>query len=124
MSDKLKITDLIAKAEANRDRKKDRQEIFVKSLGTIVIEEPDNAVIMEASDMDGTDADAYLIYRCVVDPDLTSEELKKALGVPDPVGVVCALIPKSGERKQLTKACMSLAGYGEDSVKVIKDIKN
>ena len=81
MSDKLKITDLIAKAEANRDRKKDRQEIFVKSLGTIVIEEPDNAVIMEASDMDGTDADAYLIYRCVVETgDMNSVRLLFSAG--------------------------------------------
>lgn len=125
MSEVLKLTDLIAKAEDIKKRKKARKEVFIESLGgNIVLEEPDKADIMSAFDMDGGAGDSYIVYRCIVDPDLTDAGLKKAFGAADPVDLVNKLFPKSGERAQLAKLCMALAGYNNDAVKVVKDIKN
>lgn len=120
---KITLEDLIKRA-AEPAHKKATANLYVDSLkGTITIKEPDEATCMDALNMGGDKGNDYIIYHCVVEPNLKDADLRKAFGVVEPLEIVRKIFPKAGERAAISQICVEMAGFG-DSVKVIEEIKN
>lgn len=121
---KITLKDLISRAEQRKADKKELRQLYVKSLdGTITIMKPERALVLEALDMeDDAEADKYLVYNCVVEPNLKDKELHKAYNVIAPMDIVDEIFDP-GEVAGISKEIVKLAGY-VDGVKVVNDIKN
>lgn len=121
---KVTLQDLIARAEQKKQDKKELRQLYIESLdGTITIIKPDRKLILEAMDMeDESEGDKYLVYNCVVDPNLKDKELQQAYKVVSPMDIVDDVF-EPGEIANISKEIVRLAGY-IDSVKVVDDIKN
>ena len=122
---KITLKDLIARKEQMLEAKRTpkRLDLFVKSLdGVITIEEPSRAIVIEAQEM-GTDAsDAYLIYQCVVEPNLKDTELHKEFGCVEPLEIIDKIF-SAGEVVKISQQCLELGGY-VDGVSVADTLKN
>jgi hypothetical protein len=121
---KVTLKDLIARAEQSKADKKELRQLYVTSLdGTITIIKPDRAMVLEAMDMGNEeDGDRYLVYNCVVDPNLKDKDLQNAYKTVSPLDIVDKIFDP-GEVASISKEIVRLAGY-IDSVKVVDDIKN
>lgn len=96
--------------------------LHIKSLdGTITIKSPSVSLAQDCVDMQ--DGDTYLVQQCVVDPPLKSQQLQEEFGCTDPLDLV-RLIFEPGEIPQIAQECLRLAGYGNDSVTLVEEIKN
>lgn len=123
---KITLKDLIARKEQMLEAKKTpkRKNLFVKSLnGTIVIEEPSRSLVTEAQEMENGKNDVYMVYQSVVEPNLKDSSLQQEFGCVEPLDIVDILF-SAGEVMAISKACLELAGYSEDSVKAVEDLKN
>lgn len=121
---KITLKDLIANSDKIKNKKKETREIYIKSLeGSIVIEKPDRALCVDAWDMEEDKGDLFIVYNCVISPNLKDTELHKAYGIDEPFEIVDAIF-EPGEVASISKECVNFAGYGIDSVKVVEDIKN
>jgi len=125
MNSKTKITldELLRRKEQMLESKKQKKTktLYVKSLdGTITIESPTAAMAREAQDMEN--GDEYMVYSCVVEPDLKSKELRDSFGCVEPMEIVEKIFDV-GEIPQIAVECLKLAGY-VDGVKAVEDIKN
>lgn len=120
---KLTLKDLIAKKEKVLNNKGKTRNLFIKSLdGIITIEKPSIETVIDASRIDnGIESDRYLVYNCIVEPNLKDKELQQAYGCVEPIDIL--KIFNDGEISSIAKECMSLAGYS-GSVSVVDDIKN
>jgi len=121
---KVTLDELIKKAVEKKNVGPKTKKLFVQSLnGCIVIEKPDRKLCLDALDMeDSAEADAYLVYECVVEPSLKNPELQKAYGVVRPLDVVTEIF-EPGEIASISKEILKFAGY-IDSVKPVEDVKN
>lgn len=120
---KVTIKDLIAKAEQSKEDKKELRQLYITSLdGTITIMKPDRALVYESMDMDEEDGDRYLVYNCVVEPNLKDKDLQNTYKTVSPLDIVDKIFDP-GEVASISKEIVRLAGY-IDSVKVVDDIKN
>lgn len=121
---KVTLKDLIARAEQSKADKKELRQLYVASLdGTITIIKPDRAMVLEAMDMGNEeDGDRYLVYNCVVEPNLKDKDLQNAYKTVSPLDIVDKIFDP-GEVASISKEIVRLAGY-IDSVKVVDDIKN
>lgn len=119
---KLTLKDLIAKKEQVLNKKKTR-DLYIKSLDAVItIEKPSIETIVDASKIDsGVESDKYLVYNCIIDPNLRDKELQQAYGCVEPSDIL--KIFDDGEISSIAKECMNLAGYS-GSVSVVDDIKN
>ena len=118
---KITLDELLRRKEQMLDGKKKKKTgtLYIKSLGgTITIESPDLA--RDAQDMDS--GDAYMVYSCVIEPNLKSKELQQAFGCVEPMEIVDKIFDV-GEIPQIAVECLKLAGY-VDGVKAVDDIKN
>lgn len=124
MNKTITVKDLISKKEEIKNRKNETTELFVKSLeGNITIKKPDRQLCLEAIEMEDTQrADIFVVYNCVVEPDLRNGDLAKAFDLVEPDEIVAAIF-EPGEITNISKECLKFAGY-LDSVEVIKDLKN
>ena len=121
---KLTLSEIIAKKEQILEAKTKGKKIsvFVESLGgAIVVEKPDKSLIAESVEMDN--GDEYLLYQCCVEPCLKDTNLHKEFGCVEPMEIVAKLF-EPGEVTAIAKKLLGLAGYGENSTKVIEEIKN
>lgn len=124
MNKNISITDLISKKGELESRQDKTVQLSVKSLdGMITIKRPDRQLCLEAIDMeDSEQADVYLVYNCVVEPDLKNKELQEAFKVVEPDEIVTKIF-EPGEITNISKECLVLAGYS-NSVEVVSDLKN
>lgn len=120
---KLTLKDLIAKKEQVLNSKNKTRNLYIKSLdGVITIEKPSIDLIIDASKIDeGAESDKYLVYNCIVEPNIKDKELQKAYECVEPTEIL--KIFEDGEISTIAKECMDLAGYN-GSVSVVEDIKN
>jgi len=121
---KITLANIIARKEQMLEGKKKPKtaQLYVKSLdGEITISCPDKALIKDIMDSDD-DMDEYLLYQCVIEPNLKDANLHKEFGCVEPTEIVNILF-EQGEIKQISREIINLAGYG-DSVKVVEDLKN
>lgn len=124
MSKNVSVKDLIAKRESINGRKDKTVELYVESIdGNIKIKRPDRKLCLEAIDMDDSEkADVFMVYNCIVEPNMKDQELQKAYGVVEPDEIITKIF-EPGEITSISKQCLILAGYN-NSVEVVSDIKN
>lgn len=125
MAEHLTIKELMKrKAELKEKKsKKQTQTLYIKSLdANIVIEKPDKSTIANALSMDN--GDEFLTYEVVVSPKLKSKELHAEFEVTyEPTKIVDILF-EQGEITSIAQQALTMAGYGNTSVKVVDDLKN
>jgi hypothetical protein len=125
MSDMKKITleDLIKRKEQIEANKKKRTTLYIESLnGTITIEKPSLDVLAKAQGMDPVEGDKYLVYSCVVEPNIKDKQLQSIYGCIEPYDIVEKIFDEL-EIPKIAKACMDLAGF-KNRVEVVDAVKN
>ena len=120
MSKKLTIQDLIAQKEKLLNKKLKKEVLFIKSFdGEITITAPSSSLILEAQDLgedDPTRADVYMVYQCMVEPNLKDQKLQEAFDCVEPMDVVEEIF-LPGEIASIASKIMGLGGFG-DSVTI------
>jgi len=129
MGKQLTIADLLAKKEELKKGNRRTASLYIASLdGEITIQEPERSVALEALQMAQDDsrsdkADPYLVYHCVVQPNLKDQQLQKEFGCVEPFDIVDMLF-RPGEIQAISGHALKLAGFGEGVRKVDEIIKN
>ncbi len=122
---KLTLEELMRRKEQILAAKKVKKTktLYIESLdSTIIIEEPDGALVNDAVEME-TDGDKYMVYNSVKEPNLKDAKLREEFGCIEPTDIVDMLFD-AGEIPQIATQCMALAGYKEGNVKAVEEIKN
>lgn len=124
MAKKVTLKDLIGNKDNIQGRREETRELFIKSLdGVITIKKPNRQLCLDAIDMeDSMNADVFVVYNCVIEPNLKDTELHKAYGVVEPDEIVTTIF-EPGEISNISRECLVLAGYS-NSVEIVDDIKN
>lgn len=125
---KLTITDLLERKEQLVSKKKKTKELYLDQLdATITIEEPERSMVVDTIELgneenfDGN-ADDYMVYNIVVDPNLKDTDLQKAYDCKEPMDIVSRIFD-IGTVTGIAKAGMALAGYNS-TVTPVDDLKN
>ena len=122
---KLTLEELMRRKTQMLESKKTKKtaELYVESLkATVTVEAPSRALVIDSQAMDDN-ADQYLVYECIKEPDLHNSELLKEFGVDVPMNIVDVIFTP-GEITRIAMECMELAGYHEGCVKKLEEIKN
>lgn len=125
---KLTLTDLIKKKEQLKQKQNMTEEIYIPSLNSyIVVQKPNRALCMEAlavaqNEATQEKADLYMVYHCVIEPNLKDSKLQEEFGCLEPTDIVEKIF-EPGEIGSISGYCLQMAGYS-DSVKAVKDLKN
>lgn len=111
----LTIQSLIDQREAIQGKKALTYEIET-SLGTIICKAPSATVLSESSSMDrDNDGDCYLIYSCIIEPNLSDSKLQKEFGCIEPLDIVNKIF-SLGEVRGIANALVELAGYNKSKL--------
>ena len=120
---KITLDTLLARKEqAIEDKRKNSTgELYVQSLdGTITVKPPTRAILSDARETDDDSlADRYLVYQCVVEPNLKDKKLQDAYGCGEPDEIVDKIF-ELGEISKIADKCVNMAGFG-NSVKTVKN---
>jgi hypothetical protein len=117
---KITIKKLLEDKEKISKKARKQASLYVKSLdGEVVIQAPTASQTKDAQDTDYPDE--YIIYNCLVEPNLKDEALQKEFGCIDPIEIVSKIFD-AGEIPLIAVECLRLSGY-VDGVKVVADIK-
>lgn len=119
----ITVEELIARKEKLLKKEKATAVMHVKSLGCDVkIEEPSSAILADVQDMDDQKfANKYVVYECIVDPNVKDPKLHEAFGNPPIKQDILDFLMKEGEITALSGECAELAGYGSDSITLVKN---
>ncbi|WP_342504201.1 hypothetical protein [Lysinibacillus sp. FSL L8-0126] len=123
---RLTVTDLMKEKEKYQVKDDVTEEVLVERLGVeVVLRKPEKSLCVDTMKMardenNDTDADVYMVYNTMVEPNLKDAELQKAYGCTLPTDIV-AKIFDPGEIEQLSGMALELAGYKKGGVKVIKN---
>ena len=125
---RLTLDEMIRRSEQAKEAKSKNKtkELYVESLdGTITITKPTRNQVTDAMNMDASsgESDAYLVYECVTEPPLKNKQLQQAYGCQDPLDIIDKIF-EPGEVVNISKAALSFAGYVDDSVKAVEELKN
>lgn len=119
---KLTLKELIDKKDKFAGAKKETKEIYVEKLdATVTIERPERSLIIESIEMGNDGGDNFLVYNCIVEPDLKDTELQKAYGCVEPTDIVDKIFDL-GSVKGIAEQALSMAG-ADSKVSVVDDIK-
>ena len=120
---KLTIGDLIANADKIKGLKNETKELYIKSLdATITIMKPSRSTILDSDDLSREDKNFFLVYECIVDPNLKDALLQAAYGVTG--YEILDKIMDPGEMDNIAKEMIRFSGYDAGRVSVVEDIKN
>lgn len=126
MKNKITITDLIAKKDILRNRKKATAEIETE-IGIITIVMSDKALVSDAIEMGRDGGDEYLCYECVSEPNLKDKKLQETFDCASPLDIVGKIF-KPGEIATIATLIMRHAGYNDGKADFVKkmdeEIKN
>lgn len=118
----ITVEELIAQKEKLLKREKSTAIVHIKSLDRDVkVEEPSAAALADIDDMEKDFANKYIVYECLVEPNIKDPAMREAFGNPAVAHDILDYILKKGEIERLSGVCASLAGYGRDSVEIIKN---
>lgn len=126
---KITIAQLLEQKEKLKNKEPKRQTLFVASLGgEIVIQEPERGLALEAlqmtQDSEKEDmADPYLVYHCVIEPNLKDPALQTEFGCTEPMDIV-EMIFRPGEVAAIGGHAMKLAGFATGVRAIDDEIKN
>ena len=120
---KLTVGDLIANSDKIKARKNETKELYVKSLdATITVMKPSRATILDSHDLGNEEGNDFLVYECVVEPNLKDPALQEAYSVTG-YGILESIFDL-GEVDNIAKEIIVFAGYGADRVSVVETTKN
>ncbi|GED64351.1 phage tail assembly chaperone [Lysinibacillus fusiformis] len=123
---RLSVTDLLKEKEKYQVKDDVTETVIVERLGVeVVLRKPEKSLCVDTMKMtrdenNDTDADEYMVYNTMVEPDLKDPELQKAYGGTLPTDVVSKIF-EPGEIAQLSEVAFELAGYKKGGVKAIKN---
>lgn len=120
---KLTIADLINNKEKLSHRKKITKDVYIDQLDAVVtLESPDRALILETLEMEGATSDDFLIYNCIIEPNLKDAELQKIYACVEPMDIIEKLFDL-GTIKGLAEQALSMAGF-DSKVTAVEELKN
>lgn len=126
----ISLKDLIANKE--KFERKNGGELVTLRLerldANIVIETPSKEFCMDVFDMTNDEertkqADAYMVYSIVKEPNLKDAELHKAYDCVEPTDIVEKIFT-FGEVQAIVNKGFELAGFDKGSVSVVEELKN
>ena len=129
MTNKITVTDLLKNKEKYAKKESVKADVYIKRLdGNITIEKPSRSLVMESLEMAYDDnqkmnADPFLVYNVIVEPDLKDKELQKEYECVEPMDIVSKIF-EPGEISRIAQFAVELAGYGESGVEMVKELKN
>lgn len=96
--------------------------------GEIVIETPTKELCLDVMDMTRDDetaknADAYMVYSMILEPNLKDKELQKAYECDEPTDIVEKIFTL-GEIGYIVNKGFESAGFDKGSVSVVEEVKN
>ena len=116
---RLSVLDLMKQKEKYQLKDDVNQVVLVERLGVeVVVRKPEKSLCVDVMKMsrdenNDTDADEYMVYNTMVEPNLKEPELKESYGCTLPTDIV-AKIFEPGE------IAFELAGFKKGGVKAIK----
>lgn len=121
---KLTLKDLIIKKEQIEANKKKTADLHIPSLDAVItIQKPSIDIVTDALAIEnGMESNKYLIYNCIIEPNLNDKELRDAYGCIEPTEILNKIFD-DGEIGSIAEECLKLAGY-KNSVSVVEKIKN
>jgi hypothetical protein len=125
---KLTLTDLIKEKEKYQVKENTTQSLLIDRIGSyITIRKPERSLCLEAFQMAGDEnqaenADIFIAYNIIVEPNLKDPQLQKEYECAEPQDIIEKIF-ESGEISQIAGAGMELAGYNSN-IKKVNDIKN
>ena len=121
---KLTLEEVLRRKEQILEAKKQRKrcDLYIDSLGGIItIAEPRKGIISDAKGMDDdNEANKFVVYDCVVEPNLKNQKLQTEFNCGEPTDIVDIFF-KEGEIAQIATKAMELAGYMKGSVQELKN---
>ena len=123
---RLSVTDLMKEKEKYQVKDDVTEVVLVERLGVeVVLRKPEKSLCVDTMKMgrdenNDTDADEYMVYNTMVEPNLKDPELKKMYGGTLPTDIV-AKIFEPGEIALLSDIAFELAGYKKGGVKAVKN---
>lgn len=125
---KLSVTELIKDKEKFLPKENVTQELLIERLGaTVTIRKPERSLVLETLEL-GKDenfegnADDFMVYNIITEPNLKDPELQKAYGCVEPTDIVSKIF-EIGEVSDIAKAGMKLAGFMSNAT-AVEDLKN
>jgi hypothetical protein len=128
MTRKLTLTDLMKDKEKYQVKDDVTAEVYIPRLdANVTLRKPERSLCVETIQMTQDDnlvdqADPYLVYNIMVEPNLKDKELQKAYGCVEPTDIVGKIF-ETGEIPSIAQVGLELAGY-DKSIKRVKDLKN
>ncbi len=120
---KLSIGDLIANADKNKAKKTETRELYVKSLdATITITKPSRATVLDSSELGEGEANLFVVYECVSEPNFKDSTLQDAYNVTG--YEILDQIFDPGEVDYIAKEILEFAGYDKGTVSIVEAVKN
>lgn len=108
------------KITAKREEKKTAQ-FYIESLDSLVtVTAPDRLLVIETQSKDEAEAQLYMIYNCVTEPNLKNTELHQAYGC---VGNPMRIVEKIFTDAEIPALALKCYGVSSGAVKDV-DIKN
>lgn len=123
---RLTVTDLMKEKEKFQTKNDEVAVVFVERLNAeVVIRKPEKSLCVDALRMNrdknnDTDADVYMVYNTMTEPDLKNKELQKEFGCVLPTDIVEKIF-EPGEIASLSEMAFDLAKYKDGGVTIIKN---
>lgn len=120
---KLTLAKLIDDKEKSVGDKKVTKEVYIEQLdATVTIEKPNRSLILESFELGSSEADDFLIYNCIVEPNLKDKELQKVYGCIEPTDIIEKIFDL-GSIKGIAEQALSMAGF-DSKVTAVEELKN
>ncbi len=118
------IAELIGKKDEIRNKKNALYELET-SIGDIVAKLPTSSTVADAWAMSNTmEGNKFLLFNCIIDPNLKDKQLQEAYDCLEPTDIVPAIF-QVGEISRIASVLMERAGFGGDiNYKIHKEVKN
>lgn len=129
MVKRLTVTDLLKQKEQFKAKKRETSIVKIERLDVeVVVEKPEKSLCLEAISMTrnpetADNADAFLVYSVLKEPNLKDPELQKAYGCVEPTEIVDEIF-EPGEIAELANLALELGGFKKGTISVVEHVKN
>src|SRR5690606_8074326 len=98
-------------------------DVFVEELGAVItIEKPSRRLVMESLELAENGGDDFLVYNCIVEPNLKDPELQRVYECVEPTDVVEKIF-NLGSTKGIAEQILLMAGF-DSKVTAVDELKN
>lgn len=123
----ITIEDILKRKDFYKNKKVETKELYIRSIDSnIVIKKPDKELMYDVSDMsdkgNDKDADNYLVYESIVEPNLKDPKLQEAFkdSIENPMDILFEIFDPM-EVSGIASQIVIFAGL--NGVKEIEDVK-